>query len=69
MKQGGAAVQIERLILVFLNKLQGILCGPVRIVAFEGLLDVSPVNVLGLSKTVLFDEFPLKFFELEFPLV
>ena len=62
-------MQIERLILVFLDKLQGSLCGPVRIMSFEGLLEVSPVNVLGPSKTVLFDEFPLKFFELEFPLV
>ena len=48
-------MQIEGLFFVFFDKLQGSLGGPVRIVAFEGLLQVSPVNVLGPGKTVLFD--------------
>ena len=69
MKKSGAAVQIKGLILVLLDKLKGSLCGPVRIVAFEGLLEVSPVNVLGPGETVLFDQLPLKFLELEFLLI
>ena len=48
-------MKVEGLILVLLDKLQGSLCGPVRIVAFEGLLEVSPVNVFGPGKTVFFD--------------
>ena len=54
MQEGGATVEIEGLILVFLYKLQGRLRGPVRVMSLKGLLEVAPVNLLGLGKSVLF---------------
>ena len=62
-------MQVERLILVFLDELDRRRCRPFRVMSFERRLHIAPVNVPSPSEAAVFDELPVDLFVAEFELV
>ena len=69
MKQGGADMQVEGLILVPFDELDRGCGSPLRVVPLEGFLQVPPVDILRPSEAAVLDQSSVDLFVPVFVLV
>ena len=62
MQQGGAVVEIERTVLVLLDKLQRGGGRPFRVMPFEGRIHVTPIDIFRPGESLLLDHLAMDLF-------